>query len=202
MLRMSVQDTTADCVPLVGMLVTNIPYDRQSDTIYPAASTCVSHAVQDVTVDCVPVPIQDMTVDCVPYAGTGLGNVPVICGSVLYTESEDISDSLSRISDRLTRTVDCVPYVCTVLGNVPPVCGSVLYTQSKNVSDRLTRISDGPTRISDELTNKGREESLSFTESLARVEYFAESKGTEYFRWARYWYEYLRPPLRLVTCDV
>ena len=202
MLRISVQDMTADSVPLVGMLVTNIPYDRQSYTIYLAASTCVSHTVQDVTVDCVPVPVQDITVDCVPYVGTVLGNVPLVCGSLLYTQSEDISDRLIRISDRLIRTVDCVLYVCTVLGNVPPVCGSVLYTQSKNVSDRLTRISDGPTRISDELTNKGREESLSFTESLARVEYFSESKGTEYFRWARYWYEYLRPPLRLVTCEM
>ena len=85
MLTISVQDTTADSVPLVGMLVTNIPYDRQSDTIYPAASTCVSHAVQDVTVDCVPVPVQDMTVDCVPYVGTVLGNVPLVCLLVIYT---------------------------------------------------------------------------------------------------------------------
>ena len=95
-----------------------------------------------------------------------------------------------------------MPYVCTVMGNVPPVCGSVLYTQSENVSDRLTRIPDGPTRISDGLTDEGREESLSLTESVARVDYFAESKGTEYFGWARFWYNYLRPPLRLVTCDV
>ena len=90
MLRISVQDTTAYSVPFVGMLVTNIPYDCKSDTIYPTASTCVSHAVQDVTVDCVPVPVQDMTLDCVPYVGTVLGNVPLVCGSVLYTWSENI----------------------------------------------------------------------------------------------------------------
>ena len=74
-----------------------------------------------------------------------------------------------------------MPYIGTVLGNITFVCGPVLYTQSENISDRLTRISDGLTRISDELTDKGREESLSFTESVTRVEYFAESKGTEYF---------------------
>ena len=89
-------------------------YEPQLDTIYPAASTCVSHAVQDMTVDCVPVPVQDMTVDCVPYLGTVLGNVPLVCGSVLYTQSENISNRLTRILDRLTCTVDCVPYVGTV----------------------------------------------------------------------------------------
>ena len=99
MLRISMQDTTAYCVPLVGMIVTNILYDRQSDTKYPAASTCASQAVQDVTVDCVPVPVQDMTVDCVPYIGTVLGNVSFVCGSVLYTQSKNISDELTRISD-------------------------------------------------------------------------------------------------------